>query len=288
MTGKQSLLRFPATRGGWRWPGWIAGALLLLCLTACDRPGSVELTAEGDEPHFRRGRQLLGSSKPQALEAFQKVIDKRQGDAPESHFEVGRIYLEHFNDQVAAIYHFRRYLALRPNGNYATHVAQMIQTAEKEYMRKFAGNPLEAQNDRLDLLDRIKKLEDEKAKLAAEVDRLTRTGASTALGGPPARTNDAAGFADAPPVAALPPGRMNAGNDSAPLVAPVETAVAPQRPAPPADSGRVYVVQQGDTLVAISRKIYGSPSRWRAIYELNRERIPDPNALKIGAELRLP
>ena len=49
------------------------------------------------------------------MTAFLKVIDKRGEDAPESHLEVGLLYLQHINDPLSAIYHFRKFLALRPN-----------------------------------------------------------------------------------------------------------------------------------------------------------------------------
>jgi len=50
-----------------------------------------------------------------ALEAFLKVIEKRGDDAPESHLEAGLIYLNHIKDPIAAIYHFRKYIEIKPN-----------------------------------------------------------------------------------------------------------------------------------------------------------------------------
>lgn len=49
-----------------------------------------------------------------------------------------------------------------------------------------------------------------------------------------------------------------------------------------------YVVRPGDTLVGVARKTLGSERRWEEILALNSARIPDPDALTVGAELRLP
>lgn len=298
MTGKQSLLRSrQAARvtGSSPWRGLVAaaaGVLLLLTLTGCERgPRGLQMIAEKDEPHYRRGQQALASNqKSIALEAFQKVIDKRQGDAPQSHFEVGRLYLEHLKDYVPAIYHFRRYLELTgPNGEDAPRVNQLIQTAQKEFARKLAGNPMEAQYDQLELIDEITRLRSENSRLAAEVERLSRenTQLVSRLGAAP-RTGQ--------PVAARAPTSSpwtNAIDDStpAPSVVPIDQPLprsSVTAPPPPADANRRYVVQRGDTLAGISRKIYGSAAHWRAIYDANRDVIANPNALRVGVELRLP
>jgi nucleoid-associated protein YgaU len=70
-------------------------------------------------------------------------------------------------------------------------------------------------------------------------------------------------------------------------------ARATERPAPP-PSGRpearphTYVIEQGDTLIGIARNILGNGNRWREIWDLNKEAIPNPDVLPIGAELKLP
>jgi nucleoid-associated protein YgaU len=39
------------------------------------------------------------------------------------------------------------------------------------------------------------------------------------------------------------------------------------------EGGRMYVVQSGDTLYDIARRELGKPSRWREIYDLNKDLI---------------
>jgi len=43
--------------------------------------------------------------------------------------------------------------------------------------------------------------------------------------------------------------------------------------------GRSYTVQKGDTLSQIAEHFYGSASKWRVIYEANRDLIKDPDLI---------
>lgn len=77
--------------------------------------------------------------------------------------------------------------------------------------------------------------------------------------------------------------------------APGDTTLALQPSADPAakDASKdakpaKYVVKPGDTLVGVARKTLGSERRWEEILALNSARITDPDALSVGAELRLP
>lgn len=61
----------------------------------------------------------------------------------------------------------------------------------------------------------------------------------------------------------------------------------PPRPAPPPPA--TYQVRPGDSLWAIAKRALGDGSRWREIYEANRDAIgPDPNVIQVGVVLRIP
>ncbi|MBF0253661.1 MAG: OmpA family protein [Candidatus Omnitrophica bacterium] len=53
-------------------------------------------------------------------------------------------------------------------------------------------------------------------------------------------------------------------------------------------STKEYVVRKGDTLWKISRDEMGSGHRWKYLFDLNRQRIPDPNDLVKGQRLLIP
>lgn len=48
-----------------------------------------------------------------------------------------------------------------------------------------------------------------------------------------------------------------------------------------------YTVQDGDTLMRIAFEVYGDLYKWRGIYEMNRDKIPDMNAVPAGTVLQV-
>ena len=61
---------------------------------------------------------------------------------------------------------------------------------------------------------------------------------------------------------------------------PKATAVKPEN--------RSYVVQPGDTLFSIARKMYKSSARWKEIRDANKGKIDDPANLRPGQTLTIP
>lgn len=53
-------------------------------------------------------------------------------------------------------------------------------------------------------------------------------------------------------------------------------------------STKEYTVQKGDTLEKIAQKELGSSHRWKYLYELNKDRLKDPNKLKPGKKIIIP
>lgn len=61
----------------------------------------------------------------------------------------------------------------------------------------------------------------------------------------------------------------------------------PQRPAE-VPAAKTYTVQKGDCLTVIAKRQLGNGTRWREIYDLNRDKISNPNMIQIGWVLTLP
>jgi len=51
---------------------------------------------------------------------------------------------------------------------------------------------------------------------------------------------------------------------------------------------RVYVIQKDDTLSKIAKKELGSAHRWKYLYELNKEKIKNPDHLEAGQKIVIP
>jgi nucleoid-associated protein YgaU len=51
---------------------------------------------------------------------------------------------------------------------------------------------------------------------------------------------------------------------------------------------RTYTVQPGDSLSKISKQFYGDANKYMSIFEANKDKISDPDKVKVGTELRIP
>ncbi len=69
------------------------------------------------------------------------------------------------------------------------------------------------------------------------------------------------------------------------VIPPREEAAKIHSVSPDATDG-TYTVVSGDSLGVIARKVYGSSRRWQRLYDLNRDRLSSPSALRVGQKLR--
>lgn len=252
--------------------------LCLLMLSAC-APSSVEVVSETDEKQYQRAIRYKDQGRTSdALTAFLGVTYARR-DAPESHLEVGYIYLREMKNPVEAIYHFNRYLELKPQSDQAPQVRQLVETAEKEFARQLPAQPYSGELDRLDLMELIKNLRKENESMKRDlVESQQRVRQLESMLGEARR---------APPVQTTAIVPLQQSQPTTTVAATPQAS--PQAASPdPASVPRSYTVQSGDSLSTISRKFYGTPSRWIDIYQANRDRLASENALRVGQELRIP
>ncbi|MBK9990357.1 MAG: LysM peptidoglycan-binding domain-containing protein [Verrucomicrobia bacterium] len=292
----------------------------LLIVAGCERSDVSPFTIEGDEPGYRRGKDLIKQGRNQeALSEFQKVIDKRGlNNAAESHLEVGLLYQYHIKDPISAIYHYRKYRELKPNSQQADLVRQRIDAATRDFARS-----LLVQTDSLDKLDSddlAKRLQRENDKLKAD---LAAARANRPV--PVAAADEETPAAEPAPVAAPNRGAYAITDNSSPVVRaavdiepePTPEPVAQPRPPvaqparptasttvtrpsatttrptttttrPTTGSYRRHTISKGDTLYSLAQKYYGNRSRWRDIYAANRDVMKSEGDLRIGMEVKIP
>jgi len=51
---------------------------------------------------------------------------------------------------------------------------------------------------------------------------------------------------------------------------------------------RTYTVQPGDSLSKISKQFYGDANKYLSIFEANKDKMSDPDKVKVGTELKIP
>lgn len=276
---------------------------LALGLTGCPDKERLSSATEVDDPNYREGQALLKTGRKQeALSAFLKVIGTRGDEAPESHLEIGLLYLQHINDPLSAIYHFKKYLALRPNSPLASQVKQRIDAATREFARTLPAQPLEGQPQRVDLVAALDRMKQENDALKQELAdfKAGRNLPASAPVAPPA---------ESAPVVATSPAAFTFNVDPMPTVRTRPAASPAPRPNPPPSaratpataaqvtvattparsvSARKHVVRPGDSLSRISVQYYGNRTRVKDIYAANRGVMKSETDLKVGMELKLP
>ncbi len=244
---------------------FVLSYLFLLGLSGC-APNGIDVVSETDEKQYQLGLDYKVQGRMEnALNAFLRVIDARR-DAPESHLEVGYIYLRTMKDPVRAIYHFDRYLQFKPQSPQSAQVRQLVETAKKEFARQLPADPYDGELDRIDLMDLVKTLKLENDDLKRE------------LMGAIARVNQLENVVEK----ARRTTSIQTANSPV-----IDSAISESSPNPN-NVPRSYTVQSGDTLSAISKRFYGTASRYIDIFQANRDRLSSEGALRVGQVIRIP
>jgi LysM repeat protein len=246
---------------------WVRNSLLWLAvlgglaLSGC-QPGHRTTVEEEKEPHFLIGRSRVNAMNFRgAIEAFEQALEMNPRSAA-AHFELGWLYAEKESDEAAAIYHYQKYLHLRPQAANAENIRQHILRLKHELAKDVMPIPPST-----DLLRQLEQAVREKQQLQSEVDQLQRQVAQmSAASAPPAAR------AETRPTTSLSAVRPE------PVAARNNTLRTPTAPPP-----RSYQIKDGDTLMAIARR---HNVRLDALQAAN-PRL-DPRRLQPGQTIVLP
>ncbi|HCR31345.1 MAG TPA: hypothetical protein DIV79_15165 [Opitutae bacterium] len=240
----------------------------------CSESVTLEVLDETEDPIYRRAKDLLARDlNSEALSNFNKLIAKRDGVAPESHLEAGLIHLNHIKDPISAIYHFKRYIAIKQRQRQSSQrdagmarVEDLVSTAKKELLMT-----VDAQDYRLKLLDTIEQLREESESMKIQLQEFRKQKSSGAL--------SSGAFSQTPGSSGIVDNSIGQSRDR----------LEPNRPNTQTSQGRrIYTVQERDSLYKISRQMYGDPSRWREILDANRGVLPSESQLQPGMRLIIP
>ena len=130
-------------------------------------------------------------------------------------------------------------------------------------------------------------------ELLATATLLLGLGVACGGGAAPATPTTAPTTAPAAPVAspATRPPLVSPASSPPPAATTSASGASTSAPSSSATSGpeESYEVQPGDTLLSISEQFYSDPTKWRRIYDANKDVIgSDPDKLKVGAKLKIP
>ena len=141
----------------------LCGSTLLFSITACD---SRRLTAEELEERIDgvvEARELMEAGRYQEAElAYKQALDENPMIA-RPHLDLATIYQQHIINHIHAIYHYDRYLELRPETQKRAFIQEQRLKVARMLAQAFLNNTPE-----------VKRLMDENAHLQAEVARLKK------------------------------------------------------------------------------------------------------------------
>ena len=254
----------------WVWL-WCVSLSLGLCGCVQSNPGSSD---EEKEPHFQHGQELANSLDDKgAAESFEKALEVNPHNA-HAHFELGLLCQRGDNpDLAAAIYHFERFLRMRPDSDQADAVRARINACKQDFARSVSAslNPVtqamqrdleQATADRMrlstenrELQRQIEALKIDRARLTAAVAQLPPQAADS-----PESATASARRTVAPSSTAVPAGRLNLN-----------------------PGVRTYVVQSRETFISISKRFGVS---LEALTAANPK--IEPRKLRAGQQITIP
>jgi tetratricopeptide (TPR) repeat protein len=234
----------------------IGGALLC----GCD-PAPQSQADEQKEPHFLEGRSRVTTMDYRgAIESFGEALEVNPRSAS-AHFELGCLYDQKDPDAAAAIYHYGRYLKLRPDAPNAETIRQRIQGLKQELAETDAALPPSTFQREIErLMEENRKLREEVVALQASRDAWTNLPATQ-------------------PIRTQPPSPAGSGQQAAFAGNNSQSRHTPVTPA----TSRKHTVQSGESFASIARR-YGV--KMEALQAANPN--AHPKRLQIGQSVNLP
>jgi len=208
-----------------------------------------------------------------AIELYQQALD-RKPQLTLAHLKLAVEYDEYKRDYLRAIYHYSRYLEMRPRAQKNDLVEELIRLARVSYLASLPNPPPGA-------LEKVAMLERENERLRQQLAVAAQQTQSLQAELTEARRELAtrpAALAVQPPAPSRPP-PPGTGASIPPATAPAQTGARPTD---------TYRVQRGDTLSRIASQMYNDANQWHRIYEANRDKLPTEQSLREGQVLVIP
>jgi LysM repeat protein len=246
--------------------GWFircaAAVLLFASVNGCVPTSQSEMEEE-KEPHFLAGKNAVnGMDYPGAIEEFEKALEVNPRNS-KAHYQLGWLYEEKEPDPAAAIYHYERFLKLRPNSENAEVIKQHVSSCKQDLAKTALPLPITPSMQRQieQVLEENKRLkeENEKWKIYFSSRPQTPTNSPSVQGGIRSTTAQAVVSTSPPPVFNSQTSSVNSG------------------------SLRKHVVQGGETAASIARK-YGV----RLDTLLSANPGLEPRRMRVGQTLNIP
>jgi len=274
------------------WLACIASAALFSGI-ACNPTAATSDQEDEKNAYFQKAKKHYQEREfKKAVEYYRKALETAPNNAA-AHFELGLLYDNELQDYSYAIYHYRRYLELRPDAEKAEYVKQFVDRCQLALAASMPNSPLVSAEE-------ISRLNAENSNLLRQVEWLMATNQvlEFKLAKMSRSPEEALPVQVVTQFVAVAQGQVSGvslqpGPTTAVAVASTHQPAEPtatQQAQSSAAKPRTYVVRKGDTLMGISEKMYGRRDKWQVIYKANRGVIGSPPSynLKIGQVLTIP
>jgi Tfp pilus assembly protein FimV len=245
----------------------------LILASSCRRYEGSDQT-EKEHPKIREARTLV---QQQDLTGAEDLLQEALRSNPElalAHLQLGMIYQTR-EEPIDALYHFKRYLAARPEGEKAQILQQVVEDERRRLAAQVRGGTLAVGAPDVqveELRARLSETEQLLAEMEIKYQQLELTSGSTRAVPPPEWAQE----------------RLDLLKKIRQLQSGAPPGSGPQVDTPDESPGRTYTVKRGDTLSSIAQNAYGKASAWTQIYEANRDVIPNKNVVSPGTVIILP
>ena len=226
------------------------------------------------------------------------------------HLDLALLLHDRKREYVRAIYHYSRYMELRPRTEKKRMIVGRIEQAERAFVASFATKgaisgrsvgDLEKENDDLRerqvvLVERIEAFEtelaavreEERQRYKATVVGETDVTAVPQLPTPPVSILDEPIPTRSPTEVVVSPSNASPSSMATDLPVIPLTVSAPAVAVRPVAPARSYTVRQGDSLSKIAYKVYGDATEWRKLQDANRATLGNSVNVKVGQVLVVP
>ena len=223
-------------------------------LQGCSRTAASLDKLEERDPILKRAQaRKSAQDMAGAIDLYNKALERKPHLA-RAHLELGLLYDEQ-EDYIRAIYHYTRYLELRPQTEKKKLIEDLIRHARISFAATLPDQPSGA-------IQEISILKQEIQSLREQLTQTTTVLRTTATAAAPAAGAEGKAAATA------------------------KTPVPKPEPAQP--QVQSYTVQSGDTLSSIATKLYRDSNKWKLIYDANRATLSSPQSARVGQVLIIP
>lgn len=236
----------------------------LMILSGCGKnSGSIEEREERD-PNVLSGQEYMDQGNYDAAVAEFKLALEQEPLMARPHLNLATIYQNYTLNPIHAIYHYDRYLELRPDSEKAEFIIEQKQKVAQT-LADALGQHSQSYKDVVAKYNTLLQQNTDLKRQLASALKNQQPAAQTATSTAPAKKT----------VTQTVPKSTTA-------------AAAKPKPAASAPKHQIYHVVSGDTLTKISTKFYGESGKWDIIYEANKEMMRSPGDLKVGQTLVIP